>query len=86
MNAAIQGLAADIFKIALIRIDTSLSEAGLSSRLVLQVHDEVIVEVPSAEKPKVESLVLEIMQNATALDVPLAVNSAWGTTWAEAKS
>jgi DNA polymerase-1 len=52
----------------------------------LQVHDEVIVEVPSAEKPKVESLVLEIMQNATALDVPLAVNSAWGTTWAEAKS
>jgi DNA polymerase-1 len=86
MNAAIQGLAADIFKIALIRIDTALSEAGLSSRLVLQVHDEVIVEVPSAEKPKVELLVLEIMQNATALDVPLAVNSAWGTTWAEAKS
>jgi DNA polymerase-1 len=86
MNAAIQGLAADIFKIALIRIDTALSEAGLSSRLVLQVHDEVIVEVPSTEKPKVESLVLEIMQNATALDVPLAVNSAWGTTWAEAKS
>jgi DNA polymerase-1 len=86
MNAAIQGLAADIFKIALIRIDTALSEAGLFSRLVLQVHDEVIVEVPSAEKPKVELLVLEIMQNATALDVPLAVNSAWGTTWAEAKS
>ena len=86
MNAAIQGLAADIFKIALIRIDAALSEAGLSSRLVLQVHDEVIVEVPSSEKPKVESLVLEIMQNATALDVPLAVNSAWGITWAEAKS
>jgi DNA polymerase-1 len=52
----------------------------------LQVHDEVIVEVPRNEKPKVEALVLEIMQNATALDVPLAVNSAWGTTWAEAKS
>ena len=86
MNAAIQGLAADIFKIALIRIDATLSEAGLSSRLVLQVHDEVIVEVPSSEKPKVESLVLEIMKNATALDVPLAVNSAWGFTWAEAKS
>jgi DNA polymerase-1 len=86
MNAAIQGLAADIFKIALIRIDAALSEAGLTSRLVLQVHDEVIVEVPRNEKPKVEALVLEIMQNATALDVPLAVNSAWGTTWAEAKS
>lgn len=86
MNAAIQGLAADIFKIALIRIDAALSEAKLASRLVLQVHDEVIVEVPHAEKDQVEKLVLGIMQNATALDVPLAVNSAWGATWAEAKS
>ena len=86
MNAAIQGLAADIFKIALIRIDTALSEAKLASRLVLQVHDEVIVEVPHAERDQVEKLVLDIMQNATALDVPLAVNSAWGATWAEAKS
>ena len=86
MNAAIQGLAADIFKIALIRIDTALSEAKVASRLVLQVHDEVIVEVPHAERDQVEKLVLDIMQNATALDVPLAVNSAWGATWAEAKS
>jgi DNA polymerase I len=86
MNAAIQGLAADIFKIALIRIDAALSEAKLASRLVLQVHDEVIVEVPHAERDQVEKLVLDIMQNATALDVPLAVNSAWGATWAEAKS
>jgi DNA polymerase-1 len=86
MNAAIQGLAADIFKIALIRIDNALSEADLTSRLVLQVHDEVIVEAPHVEKDQVEKLVLEIMQNATALDVPLAVNSAWGATWAEAKS
>jgi DNA polymerase-1 len=79
-------LAADIFKIALIRIDAALTEANLASRLVLQVHDEVIVEVPNVEKDQVEKLVLEIMQNATALDVPLAVNSAWGATWAEAKS
>jgi len=86
MNAAIQGLAADIFKIALIRIDVALSDADLVSRLVLQVHDEVIVEVPHGEKDQVEKLVLEIMHNATALDVPLAVNSAWGATWAEAKS
>ena len=86
MNAAIQGLAADIFKIALIRIDNALSEADLTSRLVLQVHDEVIVEAPHVEKDQVEKLVLEIMQNATALDVPLEVNSAWGATWAEAKS
>ncbi|MDA3020526.1 MAG: DNA polymerase I [Actinomycetota bacterium] len=86
MNAAIQGLAADIFKIALIRIDAALSEAKLGSRLVLQVHDEVIVEVPHVERDQVEKLVLDIMHNATALDVPLAVNSAWGATWAEAKS
>lgn len=86
MNAAIQGLAADIFKIALIRIDAALTEAKLSSRLVLQVHDEVIVEAPRAEKAQVEKFVLDIMENASALDVPLAVNSAWGVTWAEAKS
>lgn len=86
MNAAIQGLAADIFKIALIRIDAALTEARLSSRLVLQVHDEVIVEAPRAEKAQVEKFVLDIMENASALDVPLAVNSAWGVTWAEAKS
>ncbi|MFM1752723.1 MAG: hypothetical protein RL119_1685, partial [Actinomycetota bacterium] len=86
MNAAIQGLAADIFKIALIGIDDGLSEAGLESRLVLQVHDEVIVEVPVAEKDVVGPLVLGLMETATELKVPLAVNAAWGSTWGAAKS
>lgn len=86
MNAGIQGLAADIFKIALIDIDTSLDRAGFESRLVLQVHDEVIVEVPVAEKEAVGPLVLGCMQNAAELKVPLAVNFAWGKSWAEAKS
>lgn len=86
MNAGIQGLAADIFKIALIDIDTSLARAGLESRLVLQVHDEVIVEVPVAEKATVGPLVLGCMQDAAELKVPLAVNFAWGKSWAEAKS
>jgi DNA polymerase-1 len=86
MNAAIQGLAADIFKIALIGIDDGLSEAGLESRLVLQVHDEVIVEVPVAEKDVVGPLVLGLMGTATELKVPLAVNAAWGSTWGAAKS
>ena len=49
MNAGIQGLAADIFKVALVRIDQALDDAGVASRLVLQVHDEVLVEVPEAE-------------------------------------
>ncbi|MGA0879251.1 MAG: DNA polymerase, partial [Ilumatobacteraceae bacterium] len=82
----IQGLAADIFKIALIRIDEALEREYLESRLVLQVHDEVIVEVPSGEKDRVGPLVLGILESAAELKVPLAVNAAWGVTWGAAKS
>jgi len=57
----------------------------LSSRLVLQVHDEVIVEVVKGERERVEALVLDAMQNAAKLDVPLVVNAAWGASWAAAK-
>jgi DNA polymerase-1 len=85
MNAAIQGLAADIFKIALVRIDQALVKAKVQSRVVLQVHDEVIVEVPDEEKDVVGPLVLDIMKGAAELIVPLEVNAAWGPTWAEAK-
>jgi len=85
MNAGIQGLAADIFKIALIGIDRALETEGLRSRLVLQVHDEVIVEAPESEVERVEALVLGTMQSAVELKVPLAVNSAWGLSWADAK-
>ena len=85
MNAGIQGLAADIFKVALVRIDDALEAAGHASRLVLQVHDEVIVEVPEGEHDVVGPLVVDLMRNAAALDVPLEVNVAWGDTWATAK-
>lgn len=85
MNAAIQGLAADIFKIALVRIDKALTKAKVQSRVVLQVHDEVIVEVPDNEKDLVGPLVLDIMKDAAELIVPLEVNAAWGPTWADAK-
>lgn len=85
MNAGIQGLAADIFKMALIGVDTSLEERGLRSRIVLQVHDEIIVEVPESEVDVAGPLTLGIMESVTELKVPLAVNSAWGHTWAEAK-
>jgi DNA polymerase-1 len=85
MNAGIQGLAADIFKIALVGIDKALAESELKSRLVLQVHDEVIVEAPSSEKSTVEEIVLDIMRSAATLNVPLEVNFSWGTSWAEAK-
>lgn len=86
MNAAIQGLAADIFKIALVRIDRALEDAGLAARLVLQVHDEVLVEAPFAEHEQVDEIVLGAMRHAADLRVPLEVNSAWGPTWADAKS
>ena len=85
MNAAIQGLAADIFKIALVRIDEALTTQNLRARIVLQVHDEVLVEAPVNERDTVEKIVLDIMRSAAELRVPLEVNAAWGTTWAEAK-
>ncbi|MFM2183624.1 MAG: polymerase, partial [Actinomycetota bacterium] len=85
MNAGIQGLAADIFKVALVRIDQALSAGGHASRLVLQVHDEVLVEVPTAERDTVGPLVLDLMRGAAELAVPLEVNAAWGATWASAK-
>jgi DNA polymerase-1 len=85
MNAAIQGLAADVFKIALVRIDKALEDGGFAARLVLQVHDEVLVDVPHSEQAKVGPLVLDIMKAAADLHVPLEVNAAWGSTWADAK-
>ncbi len=86
MNAGIQGLAADLFKTALVRVDHALSAAELTSRLVLQVHDEVIVEVASAEKDEVRPLVHDALTSAAELSVPLEVSMAWGRSWAEAKS
>jgi DNA polymerase-1 len=86
MNAGIQGLAADIFKVALVRIDRALRESGGSSRLVLQVHDEVLVEVHRSERDSVGPLVLDIMRSAATLRVPLDVNYAWGPSWGAAKS
>lgn len=86
MNAGIQGLAADIFKIALVRIDAAIAKAKLKSTVILQVHDEVIVECPVAERDKVNAIVLHEMKNAAALKVPLEVNAAWGDSWASAKA
>ncbi len=85
MNAGIQGLAADIFKVAVVRVDEALVAGGFDSRLILQVHDEVLVEVPPAERDEVGSLVVDLMRGAAELDVPLEVNVAWGDTWAAAK-
>lgn len=85
MNAGIQGLAADIFKVALIRLDRALEAAGGTSRLILQVHDEVICEVPPADLDAVTGIVLEAMSGAFDLRVPLEVNLSHGDSWAAAK-
>jgi DNA polymerase-1 len=86
MNAAIQGLAADIFKIALVSIDAKLMASKTSGRIVLQVHDEVIVEAKKSESQAVEEIVLGSMREAASLRVPLEINAAWGDSWASAKS
>ncbi|MEO6989440.1 MAG: DNA polymerase I [Aquihabitans sp.] len=85
MNAGIQGLAADIFKVALIRLDQALADRKAESRIVLQVHDEVILEVPPAERDDVSALTLEVMHGAADLRVPLEVNLSFGASWADAK-
>ena len=86
MNAGIQGLAADVFKVALIRIDERLRTEKFASQLVLQVHDEVILEVPPVELADVEAMVRTEMTGAYDLRVELAVEVATGATWADAKS
>lgn len=85
MNAGIQGLAADIFKVSLIRLDQALAERNAKSRVVLQVHDEVVLEVPPEEKDEIGAVTLEVMRGAAELSVPLEVNLSFGASWADAK-
>jgi DNA polymerase-1 len=85
MNAGIQGLAADLFKVALIRLDSGLEEGGFTSDLVLQVHDEVLVDVDPDEEDGVAALTEQALTGAADLSVPLEVAMAWGSSWAEAK-
>ncbi len=85
MNAGIQGLAADIFKVALVRLDAALSAEALRSQLILQVHDEVVLDVPPDEHDHVAELTLDVLRNAAELRVPLEVNLSFGDSWATAK-
>ncbi len=84
-NAPVQGSAADIFKLAMIDLDRALEDAGLRSRMVLTVHDELVLEVPLEEREQVEPLVREVMEGAAELRVPLVVDLGFGRSWAEAK-
>ncbi len=85
INAPIQGSAADIIKIAMIRLDERLREAGLDSRMVLQVHDELILDVPESEVDRVAPIVCETMEGAFPLQVPLKVDLSSGANWLDMK-
>lgn len=84
-NMPIQGTAADIIKIAMVRVDERLKREGLRARLVLQVHDELIVEAPPEESAQAARLLQEEMENAVSLEVPLTADAATGRTWYDAK-
>ena len=85
-NAPIQGTAADIIKIAMVRVDERLKKEGLEARLILQVHDELIVEAPAFESMQVAMILQEEMESAVDLTVPLTAEASMGETWYEAKS
>jgi DNA polymerase-1 len=84
LNAPIQGSAADVVKVAMIRVDDALRTTGLASRMLLQVHDELVLEVAAGERAQVESLVREAMGGAIPLTVPLDVSVGVGRTWEDA--
>ncbi len=84
INAPIQGSAADIIKIAMVRISRRFKAEGIKSKMILQVHDELNFSVIPEEKEKVQRIVLEEMQNAYPLNVPLVADCGWGANWLEA--
>ncbi|WP_424768376.1 DNA polymerase I [Paenibacillus sp. sgz302251] len=85
MNTPIQGTAADIIKLAMVQMDAALRERKLKSRMLLQVHDELVFEVPEDEMELMKKLVPEVMAGALKLDVPLRADVSFGDNWYEAK-
>ena len=85
MNSPIQGTAADIIKLAMVRVDRALREAGMQSRLILQVHDELLLECPPGEAEEAARLLQKAMEEVITLKVPLVAEVHQGKTWAEAK-
>lgn len=85
LNMPIQATAADIMKLAMVRVDKALQESGLKARLLLQVHDELIAECPEEEAEQVAALISREMQGAAELSVPLPAEAHWGKSWHEAK-
>ena len=85
INTPIQGTAADIIKIAMLKVGENLKAAGVKSRVLLQVHDELVLEVTEKEKDQVARIVKDTMEHAVELAVPLVADVAVGKNWAQAK-
>ena len=83
INAPIQGTAADIMKLAMLRLPPTLREAGLAARMLLQVHDELVLEVPKSELDQTVALARQVMENAYKLNVPLSTEARYGPDWGE---
>jgi len=85
INAPIQGTAADILKVAMIRLPGALKKAGLQAKMLLQVHDELLLECPKGELQETVKVVSEVMQKAYKLSIPLETDAAWGSNWGDLK-
>jgi len=86
INAPIQGTAADIIKIAMIRLPGELAKAGLQAKMLLQVHDELLLECPEDQLDKTIEVTKDIMENAYQMDIPLKTDAAYGSNWGELKA
>ena len=85
MNMPIQGTAADIIKIAMVRVDRALKDGGLKAKLVLQIHDELIVDTPREEAEQVKRLMQQTMEGVADLSVRLVADAKCGESWYETK-
>ncbi len=86
LNMPIQGAAADVIKLAMIRVSNAIKAEGLKAKLILQVHDELIVECPEAETEQVKALLSQEMEGAVSYAVPLRADAGAGKSWGEAKA
>ena len=84
MNAPIQGSAADIIKVAMVRIPSALRSAGLTTTMTMQVHDELVFDAPQSEAEAASRIIRDVMENAVKLAVPLVVDLQVGRDWLEA--
>jgi DNA polymerase-1 len=83
VNTVVQGSAADLIKLAMLAVDRRLRADGLAGAIVLQIHDELVIEAPADEVERVAAIAVEEMRGAMRLAVPLEVSVSWGATWAE---